>query len=59
MDLTNEEEKNQKESESLSAKEIVKTVAEKSIDSIALFNKIYERNIGSKVNFNVNWMSLC
>ena len=59
MDLATEEEKYQKESESLGVKETVKTVAEKSIDSIALFNKIYERNIGSKVSFNVNWMSLC
>ena len=55
-DLATEEEKYQKESESLGAKEIVKTVAEKSIDSIALFNKIYERNIGSKVSINVSLM---
>ena len=58
MDLTTEEEKYQKESDSLGAKEIMKTVAEKSIDSIAQFKKIYEKNIGSMVSFNICGMFL-
>ena len=41
------------EQESLGAKEIVKTVAEKSTDSSALFSEIYEKHIGSKVSFYV------
>ena len=54
--IASEEEKKKEIQE---AKEVKKEETKTSIDSIALFNKIYERNIGSKVSFNVNWMSLC
>ena len=59
MDIAYEEKKVEKEQESLGAKEIVKTEDEKSTDSVALFNKIYERNIGSKVSINISWTPLC
>ena len=39
--------------------EVKKKETKASTDSIALFNKIYERNIGSKVSFNVSWIYLC
>ena len=51
--------KKKKEPESYGDKEIVKTVAEKSVDSIALFNEIYEKHIGKKVSLNVCWTPLC
>ena len=51
--------KKKKEPESYGAKEIVKSVAKKSTDSIALFNKIYEKHMGEKVSFNVSWTPLC
>ena len=54
MDIAYEEKKVEKEQESLGAKEIVKTEDEESTDSEALFNKIYERNIGSKVSINIS-----
>ena len=59
MDIAFEEKKVEKEPESLDAKEIVKTVAEKSTDSSALFNKIYEKCMGEKVSFSVCWIPLC
>ena len=51
--------KKKKEPESYGDKEMVKTVAKKSTDSIALFSKIYEKHMGEKVSFNVNWTPLC
>ena len=59
MDIAHEEKKVEKESESYGAKEIVKSVAEKSIDSIALFSEIYEKHKDKKVSFNVSWTPLC
>ena len=59
MDTAHEEKKVEIEQEFYGAKEIVKTVTEKSIDSIALFNKIYEKHIVKKVSFNVSWIPLC
>ena len=41
------------------AEEVKKEETKASTDSIALFDKIYERNIGSKVSFNVSWIPLC
>ena len=54
MDIAHEEKKVVKEPESYGAKEIVKTVDKKSADSSVLFNKIYEKHKGNKVNFNVS-----
>ena len=59
MDIAHEKKKIEKEPESLSAKEMVKTVAKKSTDSSALFNKIYEKYMGEKVNLNVCLFPLC
>ena len=55
MDIAHEE---KKEPESYGDKEIMKTVAEKSVDSIALFSEIYKKHIGNKVSFNVSWTPL-
>ena len=38
------------------AKEVEKEETKTSTDSSALFNKIYEKHIGSKVSLNVNLM---
>ena len=54
--IASEEEKKKEIQE---AEEVKKEETKTSTDSIAFFNKIYERNIGSKVSFNVNWMPLC
>ena len=59
MDIAREDKKVDKEPEFYDAKEIVKTVAKKNIDSIALFSEIYEKHKGEKVSFNVCWTSLC
>ena len=53
MDIAREDKKVDKEPEFYDAKEIVKTVAKKNIDSIALFSEIYEKHKGEKVSFNV------
>ena len=58
MNIAHEKKKVEKEPESYGAKEIVKSVAEKSIDSIALFSEIYEKHMGEKVSFNVSWTPL-
>ena len=52
MNIAHEE---KKEPESYGDKEIMKTVAEKSVDSIALFSEIYEKHIGKMVSINVSW----
>ena len=58
MDIAYEEKKVEKEQESLGDKKIVKTVAEKSIDSSVLFSEIYEKYMEEKVSLNVSWTPL-
>ena len=57
LDLIASEEKKHKDIEEEKKVKMEETIT--STGSISLFKKIYERNIGQMVSYNVSWMPLC